>query len=1277
MSGKGWQFWLDVGGTFTDCIGRAPDGALSTCKLLSSGVFKGHVSRNAEGRSIRTELAAQVPDDFFADYTIAFPGRSGAADDSIRVVSSKSDGRIVLERDPEFPIREGDDLELRGGEPAPVLGIRRLLGIGLAEPIGPARVRLGTTRGTNALLERKGARVGLLITRGFADLPLIGSQSRPRLFELKIAKPTPLHELTVELDERIDSSGKVIKPIDDDAIRAALDRLAQHGIEAVAVCLLNSYQNPEHEQRIASAARQRGFQFVSASSELTSTIGMLDRCDTAIVDAYLSPVVRRYVEQVQSRMPEAELKLMTSAGGLVAAEHFMGRDSLLSGPAGGVVGFARVAEEAGFDKAIGFDMGGTSTDVARFDGRFEHEYQTEKAGVRIVAPMFAIETVAAGGGSICRFDGQKLLVGPRSAGADPGPLCYGRGGPLTITDINLYNGKIDSDRFPFRLDSQAVEAALEAMAEQVRQNASADQPELDARALANGFTKIANLTMAGAIRTISAARGFDPAKHALIAFGGAGAQHACAIARLLGIGRIVLHPMAGVLSSLGLGMADVHRFAQTSVLKRLDDAQLKTLESTFSRFAERLCEEVRMQGVEERAIQPAIRMLDLRYEGEDATITVHEPDDGDWAERFKVLHEQLYGHAHSDRPIEIATLRVEVVGRMPKPSRAESDERDRTPSPRDTCTAWFDGTAHRAAVYDRADLEPGDTIEGPAIITEDISTIVIDPGWTAKLTGRGDLLLNDLEAGPGRAAGEESTRRDPIRLELFTRQLTHIAEQMGRTLQRTSLSVNVKQRLDFSCAILDGQGELVVNAPHIPVHLGAIGPMVKALIERGPKLRPGDVVVCNDPGLGGSHLPDVTVMTPLFAPDGRAIRFFTASRAHHAEIGGMHPGSSFPFARNLAEEGVVLRNLLVVRDGRFRERELLEALQSGTMPSRTPAENIADIRAAVAANHAGSTQLLAVIEQEGWPVIEAFMAHIRDAAEEKTRAAIRRLAEGVYTHTDQLDDGDPIVATLKIDDGRMTIDFTGSAPVRPDSLNANLAVVRSAVLYCLRCLVAEEIPLNAGALAAVDLVVPEGLLNPPSRRDPGDCAAVVGGNVEISQRVVDVIFGALGTVAASQGTMNNLVFGDETFGYYETIGGGTGAGDGFAGADAVHSHMTNTRITDVEILERRYPVRLIRFAIRRGSGGHGRWRGGDGIERAIEFLAPVSLSLLTQRRMCQPYGREGGSPGMAGRNILTTPSADGGKAREEILPPLAQCDIKPGQILTILTPGGGGWGPEG
>ncbi len=1316
-----WQFWIDVGGTFTDCIGLSPAGEIHLRKILSTGVIKARVGQTFATDSFDSPGLSGFGGGFFTGYMIRFLGDQGQTSGEARVAqydTGSGSFRIVSDAGgiddasapgqrfcPSAPMA----FELSSGEPAPILGIRLILGLGLDKDLGDVDVRLGTTRATNALLERRGAPTALITTEGFGDILRIGDQARPRLFDLNIRKPEVLFTAVAEIPERIVADGSVVRPLDEGALDRELERLRGLGVRSLAVCLMNSYRNPAHEHLISERAAIHGFDHVSISSRVSQTIRIVPRATTTVVDSYLSPVVRDYVARIGAAIRAGSLRLMTSAGGLVAADRAHGKDLILSGPAGGVVGFAGAARAAGFDRAIGFDMGGTSTDVSRFDGEFVYEYEADKAGVRIVAPMLAIETVASGGGSICDFDAQKLIVGPRSAGAEPGPACYGRGGPLAVTDVNLYLGRLVPRFFPFALDRSAVEGRLDELRARIEDSAGRSMTRVE---LAEGFGRIANSAMAAAIRKISVAQGYDLRQYALVCFGGAAGQHACALARELGVATILAHPYAGVLSAWGMGLADVRRFAEQSVLEPLDEARLVALELRFVEFENRLREEVRAEGISDSRIAEPIRRLDLRYVGQSSSITVARPERGTWAAAFEDLHRQLFGHAFTDRAIEIAAVRVEVVGRMARRESPDRAEIERMPEARERTPVVFGGLEIDTPLFERRELRAGDRIEGPAIVIEETGAIVIEPGWRAHMAGRGDLVLTDAGADSSWDASAGADQRatdsdaenekadspsaappDPILLEIFNNQFAAIAARMGVTLRRTALSVNVKERLDFSCALFTPQGDLVANAPHVPVHLGAMSECVRCIIRDVPDLAPGDVIATNDPMRGGSHLPDVTVVTPVFGephassetgemgsggePD--EILFFTASRAHHAEIGGIRPGSMPPDSTNLAEEGVLIRNFKVVGRGMPRMPALRELLESGPWPSRAPEENLADISAQIAANQSGAQSLLALVREHSASVVHAYMRHIQDAAESKTRAALMRLKDGDYKFEDTLDSGAAIRVTITKLGASAQFDFTGTSPVVSDNHNANLAIVKAAVIYCLRLLIDEDIPLNDGVLAAVELVVPEGMLNPPSPEDPRDCCAVVGGNVETSQRIVDVILGALGLAAASQGTMNNLTFGDETFGYYETICGGAGAGPGFAGADAVHTHMTNTRLTDPEVLESRYPVRLRRFAIRRDSGGAGCFKGGDGVIREIEFLAPLDVSILSNRRTTQPFGLAGGGPGAAGINAVIRRAGEGNSqveedSQREDLGNRATLRMQAGDVLIIETPGGGGSG---
>lgn len=1297
MSGTGWQFWIDVGGTFTDCIGRDPSGDVVTHKLLSTGVYKGVGRLSADRRTLHgVDLVRGAPPGFFDGFSVRaatecdspdglvvarFDPRGGWIELSAALRGRAADA--VAPREPGVAGSAAETLafELSCGLEAPVVAIRRLLGLRLDQPIGGVALRLGTTRATNALLERKGASTALVTTAGFGDILRIGYQDRPRLFDLNIVKAEQLYALVIELDERVDSSGKVLRPLDESAARGALRTARDQGIASLAICLLNSYRNPAHEQRVAQLAREIGFDTVSVSTDLSPLPRIVPRGETTVVDAYVTPVLHDYLRRLAAAMPHADIKLMTSSGGLADVHAVRGRDALLSGPAGGVNGVAHVAAVNHCLPAIGFDMGGTSTDVCRFDGRHELRHETllrdprTAAHTRIVAPMLAIETVAAGGGSVCWFDGVKPAVGPHSAAADPGPACYGAGGPLCITDCNLLLGRIARERFAFPLDLEAAERRIDELRERIARDTGRDYTREE---LAAGYLDIANAHVTGAMRRISTSRGLDPRSHALVAFGGAGGQHACAVALALGMRRVIVPRFAGLLSALGVGLAEMSAHGERDVGEPLSPEFLRRVEPRFAALADELRQRLVAQGASPERLASPRRSLELRYAGQSTSIEVVEPSDGAFADQFARLHREQFGFVLPGRAVEVASLRVELRERRADPSVPEQQAAvSPPPRPQTTVRAWFD-TWCDTPLFERDALCAGAMIAGPAIMIEPNGTVVVERGWTATISARGDVVLSPVDApalAPAQAVAAQAVepagaaQPDPILLELFNNRFAAIAEEMGAALQRSALSVNVRERLDFSCAIFDPSAALVVNAPHIPVHLGSMSECVRQLAERCPDMQPGDVFVTNHPFRGGTHLPDVTVVTPVFIGDGPRPDFFTASRAHHAEIGGITPGSMPPFSKRLAEEGVLIDAVKLIDAGVSREDELRALLSAGPFASRRVDENLADVHAQAAANQTGALRLRELVDSAGLSVVTQYMRHIQAAAEAKTRRAIARLPGGTHRFADALDDGTPLCVTLRVAGDSVEIDFAGSGPVHAGNLNANRAIVTSAILYCLRCLIDEDIPLNAGVLAPVRIRIPRGLLD-PARTDAAHWPAVVGGNVETSQRVVDCILGALGLVAASQGTMNNLIFGDETFGYYETICGGSGAGPTFNGADAVHTHMTNTRLTDPEVLEARYPVRLLAFAIRRGSGGSGRHRGGDGVIRQLEFLAPLELSLLTQRRTRRPFGLAGGAPGQAGRNTLRR-AADG---TIEDLGPVAHRRVAPGDVLTIETPGGGGYG---
>ncbi len=1290
-----WQFWIDVGGTFTDGIAVSPAGQQHVIKVLSSGVTKG-VILQVQGSSALTTLVGSPPD-FYRGYRCTLFDAFGKPTFVTTVTASQTEGQFTFAD--RWPSERPQRFELTSGEEAPIVAIRVALGLRLDEPIPPVSVRLGTTRGTNALLTRRGAKTGFVTTRGFKDVLRIANQDRPHLFDLDVQKPEPLFAAVAEIDERLTANGDVLLAPHEVQVQSALLHLQDAGCDTISICLLHAFANPVHEEFVARIAADMGFQSVSVSSRLSPLIKLVSRGDTTVMDAYLNPVLQGYVATLQRSLPGSDLRFMTSSGGLVTRERFTGKECVLSGPAGGVIGFSKTTQEAGYQRCIGFDMGGTSTDVARFDGRFDYEFETVKAGVRIVTPMMAIETVAAGGGSLCGFDGVKLFVGPQSAGSDPGPACYGRGGPLTVTDCNVFLGRVPVDKFPFPLDNTAIEVRLTALCEQL---ATAEfGKQYTPRELAEGFLEIANAAMARAIRKVSVSKGYDPADYALVPFGGAGGQHACAVARLLGMKTIIAHPLAGVLSAYGIGQADVRRSRQVTVLEPFSSDTLAKWQPKIDELATAAREEVIGEGVVAANIAVPEVTLDLRYRGVESTIPVRVTPNVDPATAYAAQHRQLYGYDRPDRPLELAALRVEVIGSVAtsplnRPGATSKEASGLLGNSREAGTA--DGNYR---VITRAEVRSGQTLVGPVILAEPTSTLVIDPGFSATILPTGAVQIFDTGSqgglNPGTLADESI---DPVQLELFHHTFGSIAEQMGLTLQQTSVSTNVKERLDFSCAIFDPNGGLVVNAPHIPVHLGAMSETVKCILRDNPDMAPGDVYITNDPYRGGSHLPDVTVVTPVHHPETRELLFFTASRAHHAEIGGIVPGSMPPFSKNLGEEGVLIRNFKLITGDTSYEDALEQLLQSGAYPSRSVSDNLADVRAQVAANRIGVTLLMDLVKQRGSTTVQNYMRHLQAAAATAMRRALAQLPPGDYRFTDHLDDGTPITATITLHGDNATIDFTGTGPVLASNLNANRAIVTAAVMYVLRCLIGRSrvesqeprakqdatasssssgsrlsnlssgLPLNGGVLEPITIVLPECLLNPPERSEPAACPAMVGGNVETSQRVVDVLLGAFDLAAASQGTMNNLTFGDGTFGYYETICGGSGATSTQPGADAVHTHMTNTRLTDPEIIERRYPVRLHEFSIRRGSGGRGHHHGGDGIIRRIEFLRPVRVSLLTERRgPYAPYGLHGGEPGALGRNTLRKIDGEiinlGGKA---------SLDVAVGDVLTIESPGGGGWG---
>ena len=1189
---RGWEFWIDRGGTFTDIVARRPDGTLVTHKLLSE---------NPE---------------HYADAAVA--------------------------------------------------GVRALLPDGATIDA----VKMGTTVATNALLERKGEPTVLAITQGHADALRIGYQARPKLFERHIVKPEALYDLVVEIGERISVEGQVLRPLDEDAARRDLQAAYDAGFRAVAIVLLHGFRFTDHEARVAAIAREIGFAQVSVSHEVSPLMKLVGRGDTTVVDAYLSPILRRYVDQVAGALGhDTRLLFMQSNGGLTDARAFRGKDAILSGPAGGVVGMARTASAAGFDRVIGFDMGGTSTDVCHYAGQYERAFETVVAGVRMRAPMMNIHTVAAGGGSICSFDGARLRVGPASAGAVPGPAAYRRGGPLTVTDCNVMLGKLRPEFFPKvfgpnadqPLDVQAVTRGFEAIAAEI---ARATGRAMTPQEVAEGFVTIAVENMAKAVRQISIQRGYDVTRYVLACFGGAGGQHACLVADALGMTQVMIHPFAGVLSAYGMGLADLRLIREETVERPLDDAgDLAARAAALAGEAETA---LRIQDVPMASVE-TVASLRVKYAGTDTPLVVPFAAAAAVRAAFEDQHQRRFGFTSPATPLVVETLSVEAIGHADagaEPSFGGA-KGDGAPKALAMVEARMAGALHATPVFDRETLAVGAEILGPAIIRESTGTTVVEPGWRATVDARLNLVLDRVVALPARKA--IGTEADPVMLEVFNNLFMAVAEEMGFALQNTAYSVNIKERLDFSCALFDRDGNLIANAPHMPVHLGSMGDSVRAIrdarLNDGRGLKPGDVYMLNAPYNGGTHLPDVTVVTPVFDRNA-ALLFYVAARGHQGDIGGITPGSMPPNSRTVEEEGVLIENFLLVEGGRFREAETRALLASGNWPARSPDQNIGDLKAQIAACARGAEALTAMVAEFGQDVVEAYMAHVQDNAEEAVRRVLATMKSGAFAY--ELDDGAVVRVSIEVDQKARTarVDFTGTSDQVPTNFNAPASICRAAALYVFRTLVDDEIPMNDGCLRPVELVIPEGSMLRP--RYP---AAVVAGNVETSQVVVDALYGALGVMAAAQGTMNNFTFGDERRQYYETICGGSGAGPDFDGTDAVQTHMTNSRLTDPEVLEARYPVLVEAFSIRRGSGGEGTHRGGDGVVRKIGFREPMTVTLLSNRRRVPPFGLEGGQPGALG--AARVERADGG------VEPMAATDlvrVEAGDAIVIETPGGGGWG---
>jgi 5-oxoprolinase (ATP-hydrolysing) len=1150
---------------------------------------------------------------------------------------------------------------------AAVEAMRRITGVREgALPL--ADLRIGTTVATNALLERKGEPTLLAITRGFGDALRIATQERPDIFARQIILPEPLYAEVAEIDERIGADGAVIRALDHRQARAALQVAYEHGLRAVAIVLMHGYRFAEHEAALAEMARATGFTQISVSHQVAPLIKLIGRGDTTLVDAYLSPVLHRYVDGLAAAAGAGvEMLFMQSSGGLTPARAFRGKDAILSGPAGGIIGMARTALEAGFDRAIGFDMGGTSTDVSHFAGSFERDGETRVGGARIRTPMMRIHTVAAGGGSICGFDGTRFTVGPHSAGAVPGPACYRRGGPLTVTDCNLLLGKIVPAHFPqvfgpdgdAPLDATVVREKFAALAAEVAKRTG---QVLGAEAVAEGFVAIAVANMANAIKAISVGRGHDVTRYTLACFGGAGGQHACLVAEALGMERVVIHPLAGVLSAYGMGLADRRELREKTIAVPLDHARLAAEAEALGQVAR---EALLAQGLPEAAIRIEAQVL-LRHAGADSTIEVPLGPLDAMRQTFAARYRESYGFAGEGEVIA-ETLRVEAIAAPDSNGPLEFGLPTQSAPPIETMQCRMAGATHATPLYRREDLAAGFAAAGPLIVIDASATTVVEPGWRLEVDPIGNLVLSHAASRAERHQVEDATKVDPVRLEIMSGLFMAIAEEMGAALQHSATSVNIRERLDFSCAIFDSGGNLIANAPHMPVHLGSMGESVRTVLRRkAGTIRTGDAWVLNAPYEGGTHLPDITVVMPVFVGEGAAPDFWVAARGHHADVGGISPGSMPPNSRSVEEEGVLLDSELLIEAGRFRETEIAALLGSGPWPSRNVAQNIADLKAQVAACTRGANELARICGDYGKAAVSAYMGHVQAHAEAAVRQLIGRLEDGEFRC--RMDNGAVIAVKVTLDRaaGSAMIDFTGTSAQLPDNFNAPLSVVRAAVLYVVRTLIDDQIPMNEGCLRPIEIVVPAGTMLRPSYP-----AAVVAGNVETSQAVTDALFGALGAMAAAQGTMNNFTFGNARYQYYETIAGGSGAGPGFAGTDVVQTHMTNSRLTDPEIFETRFPVRLEEFRVRRGSGGAGVWRGGDGALRKVRFLEPMTAGILANRRKEAPFGLAGGADGAPGRNWVER--ADGSV---EHYPATATVEMAAGDCFVIATPGGGGFGEE-
>lgn len=1255
-----WKIWIDTGGTFTDCIAHDPKGHRYRLKVLSKSALRGRILEQISPSTFKIKINWDTQKNIFKGYDFRVLGKKHLPLKILQIDFSNQ--TITVDHHVDIELKKVLDFEISAGEEAPILAARLVTGTPLNKKLPLINMRLGSTIGTNALLERSGARTLLIVTGGFKDLLLIGNQQRPDIFSLNIPKKEPLYEKVYEVSERISAKGVCIKKLDETNINDLIKKLQKNKTESIAISFLHSYLNPSHEELVVRKLKEAGFKYITSSAKIAPVINYLNRTETSIVNAYLDPKVRKYLLNVFDNIPEGNLKVMTSAGGLVDYKHFLPKESLFSGPAGGIVGAAETARKANIPRIISFDMGGTSTDVARFDEKYEYQYETRVGGATIVSPSLCIETVASGGGSICSYDGMKFSVGPESAGSEPGPACYGAKGPLTITDVNLLLGRLDENNFGIPVNKALAREAFNTLirdAQSIQKN-----PE----SILEGFLRIVNETMATAIRKISINKGYDPSEYSLVSFGGAGGQHACDIAEILSINKVVVPYEAGLLSAVGMGNARIERFAIKQVLKTYKSVKEK-LQEIIRNSGDQAFEMMKEENIPEKNIYIREVLIYARFIGQETSLEIIYDDPDNIPETFRNKYEKIYGHWIENRDIEIESIKVIAAEKDDKETYHPDQLNENFPHPLKYQKSWFGSSWEDVPVFVWEELNPGAKIKGPALIISKFSALMVKKSWhlTINIHNQAEMEFHQVKNEIYHNSSKQHNFDDSIQIELFTNRYISLAEEMGALLRRSSFSVNIKERLDYSCALLDNKGELIVNAPHIPVHLGGLGLCVRSIIKKF-EMKPGQVFITNHPGYGGSHLPDITLFAPVFDEEG-ILAGFVANRAHHAELGGSRPGSMPPDASNLLDEGKVIIPFCLVEQEQADWDGITAILNSDPYPTRSIEENIADLTGSLASIQAGSESLKRLCSMHGTSTIQYYMEYLKEYANQTLLKSLKLFQKKDLKATEFLDDGHRINVSISINDHGMSFDFNGSSGLHPGNMNATPAIVRSAVLYVLRLLVDEDIPLNEGLMRSVSINLPTGFLNPSFPDDLYKCPAVVGGNTETSQRLVDTLLKAFSISACSQGTMNNFLFGNSRFSYYETIGGGTGATKGHDGANAVHQHMTNTRITDPEILEFRYPVRLENFGIRKKSGGSGLWKGGNGIERTITFLEPLEVTVLTQHRKELPYGLKGGEPGQKGRQYIIRKNG-----KIENLKGIDARHVNPGDAITILTPGGGGYG---